>query len=155
MNIEAWMHRAYELAEQAACEDEVPVGAVLVHQNSILSVGYNQRERRQDPLAHAEILALQEASRRLQTWRLLETTLVVTLEPCLMCLAACQQARISRLIYGACDPKGGALSLGYAFHENAKLHHRFQVKYVPYPPGSQILSDFFAKKRKNGLFQRT
>jgi tRNA(adenine34) deaminase len=151
MDIEFWMHQAYQLAQQAACEDEVPVGAVLVHQNTLLSVGYNQREKRQEALAHAEILALQEASRELKTWRLLETTLVVTLEPCLMCLAACQQARISTVVYGALDPKAGALSLGYGFHQDVKLNHRFQVEYFPYPPAARILSDFFKKKRKKAL----
>src|SRR5690349_12340440 len=120
---------ALELAEQAANEDEVPVGALIVFENRIIGRGYNRREQDQNPLAHAEILAIQEASQSLQTWRLNDCTLVVTLEPCPMCLAACQQARIKHVIYGAKDPKGGALSLGYTLHEDTRTHHRFSVHY--------------------------
>jgi tRNA(adenine34) deaminase len=92
-------------------------------------------------------MAISEAARRLGTWRLTDCVLVVTLEPCPMCLAACQQARIGEVIYGTADPKGGALSLGYCVHEDSRTHHRFPVSHSETDECREILRDFFRKKR--------
>ena len=143
-----WMAQALELARQAASEDEVPVGAVVVHGGVVIGRGYNRRETDNNPVAHAEMIALQQAAATLGSWRLLECTLVVTLEPCPMCLAACQQARVKELVYGATDPKGGALSLGYALHEDKRTNHRFVVRHDDNPDCQRILKDFFASKRR-------
>jgi tRNA(adenine34) deaminase len=143
-----WLKEALLLAEKAEAEDEVPVGAVVIHQGQIVGKGYNLREQKQNPIAHAEILAIQDASMNLGTWRLNDCILVVTLEPCLMCLAASQQARVKEIYYGAKDPKGGALSLGFSFHEDRRMNHRFSANYVEYPQCGHILTEFFAKKRR-------
>jgi tRNA(adenine34) deaminase len=135
-------------AQLAAGEDEVPVGAVLVRDGKIVATGRNARERLQSPISHAEIHALEAGSRALGTWRLSDCDLYVTLEPCPMCLAAAQQARLRRIVYGAKDPKGGALSLGYALHEDARTNHRFTVEYVEDSACGGILTEFFRKKRK-------
>ena len=141
------MSLAYNLAIQAEKEDEVPVGAIVVLQGKVIGTGYNRREQRKDPIAHAEILAIQEASQSIGDWRLNECTLFVTLEPCLMCLGALHQSRIKEVFFGARDPKGGALSLGYRFFEDARLNHRFPVTYVETFECSQILKNFFKKFR--------
>jgi tRNA(adenine34) deaminase len=144
------MQVALELAALAAAEDEVPVGAVVVSpEGQIIGKGYNRREQDQSPLAHAEVLAIADASRALGSWRLIDCTLVVTLEPCPMCLAACQQARVREVVYGATDPKGGALSLGYKLHEDARTNHRFKVSFEETPESSKMLREFFAKKRNS------
>jgi tRNA(adenine34) deaminase len=135
-------------AKIAASEAEVPVGAVLVKDGNIVSKGRNARERLQSPISHAEIHALEMGSKTLGSWRLSNCTLYVTLEPCPMCLAACQQARISRVVYGAKDPKGGALSLGYSFHTDARTNHRFSVDFVEAVECGGILTEFFREKRK-------
>lgn len=149
------MNEALRLANQAQLEDEVPVGAVVVHESQIIGVGYNRREQNQDPLAHAEILAIQDASKKLGSWRLIDCSLIVTLEPCPMCLAACQQARIKEVIYGAHDKKGGALSLGYELHKDLRTHHRFEVNYQETQACSEILTHFFSKKRSQSLKQES
>lgn len=143
-----WMRSAFFLAKQAEQEDEVPVGAVVIHNGKIIGKGYNQREKQKNPLSHAEMNALYEASQNLKSWRLENCQLIVTLEPCPMCLAACQQARIQKIVYGAQDPKGGAISLGYAIHEDSRLNHRFESHYHPMEECGKILSNFFSKKRK-------
>ena len=143
------MKQALFLAKMAQEEDEVPVGAVVIHNGIVVGKGYNRREKEQNPISHAEIVAIQEASRTLGSWRLTGCRLVVTLEPCLMCLAASQQARLTEIIYGAKDPKGGALSLGYGFNEDLRANHRFAVSYIDTPECGQILSDFFAQKRRS------
>ncbi len=142
-----WMDEALALARRAAELDEVPVGAVVVHEGKVVGRGYNLRERDQNPIAHAEILALQDAAKTLGSWRLIDCILVVTLEPCPMCLSACQQARISEAYYGAADPKGGALSLGYNVHEDPRTNHRFQISLAPDPRCGEVLKAFFARKR--------
>lgn len=143
----SWLSEALKLAQKAAAEDEVPVGAVVIHEGKIIGRGYNRREQDHNPLAHAEILAIQEATQALKSWRLNECALVVTLEPCPMCLAACQQARIAEVVYGAKDPKGGALSLGYSLNEDSKTNHRFPVQHVDEPGCGAVLTEFFKKKR--------
>ncbi len=142
-----WLTEALGLAEKAASEDEVPVGAVVVKDGQVIGRGYNRREADHNPVAHAEIQAILEASRALQSWRLTGCTLYVTLEPCPMCLAASQQARVDRLVYGAHDPKGGALSLGYELHQDSRTNHRFPVEYLEMPECGKILSRFFSRKR--------
>ena len=142
-----WMKESLFLAEQAFSIDEVPVGAVVVYEGQVIGRGHNEREKRQSPTAHAEILALEQAAAFLGSWRLTNCILVVTLEPCMMCLAACQQARINEVIYGAQDPKGGALSLGYSFHEDLRTNHRFVVRLAETSDCSGILTRFFAAKR--------
>lgn len=142
-----WMSEALRLAEQAASESEVPVGAVVVHDGKIIGRGYNRREQDQNPLAHAEVMAIREAAQALGSWRLIDCTLVVTLEPCPMCLAASQQARISKIVFGTLDPKGGALSLGYRLHEDTRTHHRFAVVHEDSEACSLILKNFFKARR--------
>lgn len=150
------MDKAFELAQKAAQMGEVPVGAVVVQRDiesglgeCLIGSGFNQREQLNDPLGHAEVIALREASQCIQNWRLSDCILVVTLEPCLMCLAACQQARISEVIYGAMDRKGGACSLGYHFYEDSRIHHRLSVQFLNRPECGEILTDFFRLKVRN------
>jgi tRNA(adenine34) deaminase len=144
----SWMKEALLLAQKAASEDEVPVGAIVLHNQKIIGKGYNQREQLQSPVAHAEILALQDASRALGSWRLTNCILVVTLEPCPMCLAALQQSRIQEVVFGATDLKGGALSLGYRLNEDLRTNHRFSVQFHETLECSKILKEFFLKKRQ-------
>lgn len=136
-------------AQLAAAQDEVPVGAIIVRAGQIVGVGYNQREQFQNPIAHAEILAIQDAAKNIGSWRLLDCTLYCTLEPCPMCLAASQQARIKAVVYGAIDLKGGALSLGYRLHEDLRTNHRFSARYSQVSGCSEILKEFFVKKRNS------
>ncbi len=142
-----YLNTALKLAQKAASKNEVPVGALVLYQDKVISRAYNLREKKHDPTAHAEILALRSAARKLKSWRLTDCTLVVTLEPCPMCLAACQQARITKVIYGAQDLKGGALSLGYRLHEDSKTNHRFSVEWVNMPECGKVLSGFFRNRR--------
>lgn len=144
----SFLKEALSEAKAAARELEVPVGAVLVHEGEIIARGRNQREKLQSPISHAEIHALLAGAEHLGSWRLIDCVLYVTLEPCPMCLAACQQARIARVVYGAADPKGGAISLGYKLHEDARTNHRFSVDFVEDPECGGILTEFFRKKRK-------
>ncbi len=146
------MTEALRLAKQAAAEDEVPVGAVVVFREGaserVVGRGHNRREQDQNPCSHAEIEAIICAAQELKSWRLENCTLYVTLEPCPMCLGACQQARLPRVVYGAVDPKGGALSLGYRLHEDARINHRFVVELEANEECGQVLKDFFAAKRR-------
>ncbi len=144
------MEEPLGLAAQAASLGEVPVGAVVTLNGKVIGRGHNLRETDQRPTAHAEILAIEDAARALGTWRLIGCRLIVTLEPCPMCLAACQQARVSEVFYGAVDPKGGALSLGYRLHEDLRTNHRFKAIHLPDERCSQILRDFFKERRKSG-----
>lgn len=147
----SWLAEALKLAQAAEAQDEVPVGALVVSPDGkVIGEGHNRREQDQDPVAHAEILAIRQASKAIDSWRLVDCTLYVTLEPCPMCLAACQQARVSKVVYGAKDPKGGALCLGYKLHEDPRLNHRFSVEYAESPDCSSILSEFFKRKRAKG-----
>lgn len=145
-----YLEKALELAKKAGAIGEVPVGAVIVDSSGqVVGEGYNLRERDQNPVAHAEIIAIQNAAKKLGTWRLNDCELFVTLEPCPMCLAASQQSRLSRITYGALDPKGGALSLGYQLHTDVRTNHRFEVNHVPVVECGKILSEFFSRKRKS------
>jgi tRNA(adenine34) deaminase len=122
------MREALRLAAEAAAAGEVPVGAVAVHEGVVVGRGRNRREEDRDPCAHAEILAIQEASRTLSRWRLTGVTLVVTLEPCAMCAGALVLARVDRLVYGASDPKAGAVGSLLDLSSDPRLNHRFPVE---------------------------
>lgn len=142
------MEIALEEARKAAELGEVPVGAVLVKDGEILSQAGNFRESYQDPLAHAEILAIQRASQWLNSWRLLDCTLYVTLEPCIMCAGAIVQARIPKLVFGASDPKGGGVRSLYQICEDQRLNHRVEVvEGILQNDCARVLSEFFQERR--------
>jgi tRNA(adenine34) deaminase len=122
-----WMEYALALAERGAAEGEVPVGAVLVKDGQVIGEGWNRPIATQDPTAHAEIVALRQAAQRLGNYRLTGTGLYVTLEPCLMCAGAMLHARIERLVFGACDPKRGAVNSTAHTFDAQGLNHRIQV----------------------------
>lgn len=144
----AFMKCALEQARAAAELGEVPVGAVVVMGGEIIARAHNRREIDANPSAHAELLALLEASKKLERWRLSNCTVYVTLEPCLMCAGLMQQARIERCVYGASDPKAGALGTLYSVHEDARLNHNFEVEAgVCADECAQLLSTFFARLR--------
>lgn len=143
-----FIEEALTVARQAEEAGDVPVGAVVVDVSGrVIGRGFNRREADQNPVSHAEIEAIQEAAKALGSWRLLDCTLYVTLEPCPMCLAACQQARVSAVVYGATDLKGGAISLGYRLNEDVRTNHRFEVIHQANEACSQILKDFFKRRR--------
>ncbi len=141
------------LAEAAASleTDDVPVGAVVVHDGRIIGRGRNQRELLKDPTAHAEMIALTAAAEALRSWRLLDCTLYVTLEPCVMCAGAIVNARIPRLVFGADDPKAGACGSVYNVVEDGRLNHRVAVERgLLADECAQLLRDFFARQRAQG-----
>ncbi|HKX16092.1 MAG TPA: tRNA adenosine(34) deaminase TadA [Propionibacteriaceae bacterium] len=142
------MRLALDHARIAARHGDVPVGAVVVDQaGSVLAAAGNEREIRRDPTAHAELLALREASRRLRSWRLSGLTLVVTLEPCTMCAGALVLARVARLVFGAFDPKAGAVSSLFDVVRDPRLNHRVDVRSgVLEAECSALLRDFFASR---------
>ncbi len=147
---EAFMEQALELARQAQTEDEVPVGAIIVKNGVVIAKAYNQKETKLLATEHAEIIAIREASRVLGSWRLLDCTLYVTLEPCIMCAGAILQARLPRIVFATPDPKGGAVGSLYQLHSDPRLNHSFEVASgILGDECSQILKDFFRKKRKN------
>ena len=135
-------------ARLALDHDDVPVGAVVVRDGELIGAGHNERERRQDPTAHAETIALQEAAGHLGSWRLLDTVLYVTLEPCAMCAGAIVLARVPRVVYGTTDPKAGAAGSVLDILAEPRLNHRPQVTGgVLAPECAQLLVDFFAARR--------
>ena len=147
---EAFMHEALRQAEQAASDGEVPVGAILVHENAIVARGRNARERNQDPTAHAELIVIREAAEKLQSWRLTGTTMYVTLEPCLMCAGAMLQARIPRLVFSTWDPKAGACGSLFALHEDNRLNHQIAVTHgVLENESRNLLQRFFRRLRQD------
>jgi tRNA(adenine34) deaminase len=149
---EFWMKKALKLAEKAASRGEVPVGAILVRGGEEITCASNRREEWHTPLGHAELIALQRASQSLKAWRLLDCTLYVTLEPCVMCAGALVQARVSRVVYGATDPKGGGLHSLYQIGTDPRLNHRFElIGGILEPECSQVLKDFFKKRRQQNL----
>jgi tRNA(adenine34) deaminase len=145
---EAFMRIAYQEAEAALADDEVPVGAVIVHGDKVIASAHNQRERLRDPTAHAEMIAITQAAESLNSWRLNDCTLYVTLEPCCMCAGAIVQARLGRVVYGASDPKAGAVHSLFQLLSDKRLNHRAEiVSGVLLEPCSQILTRFFEAKR--------
>ncbi len=145
---EAFMQMAYREAELAWSEDEVPVGAVIVHANRVIARAHNQREQLHDPTAHAEMIAITQAAEALQSWRLEETTLYVTLEPCPMCAGAIVLARIPTVVYAAPDPKTGAAESLYELLSDPRLNHRAAIiSGVLRQPCSELLTQFFQQKR--------
>ncbi len=148
MTIDDAMDEALRLARLAAAGGEVPVGAVALHEGEIVGRGRNARETAQDPTAHAELLAIQEAARTLGRWRLTGVTLVVTLEPCAMCAGAMVLARIDRLVYAAQDPKAGAAGSLQDLCNDPRLNHRFPVEQGPRAEeASALLKEFFRARR--------
>ena len=148
---EHWMLLALEQAVRAFEADEVPVGAVVVHQNRVIGEGHNLRESLHDPTAHAEMIALTQAAESLQSWRLLKCTLYVTLEPCLMCAGGILQARIPQIVYGTDDPKGGACHSLYQLLNDPRLNHQASVlRGVLKDQSRDLLQQFFAEQRSQG-----
>jgi tRNA(adenine34) deaminase len=147
---EAYMVSALDEAAQAAMEEEVPIGALLIDSSgNILAADHNRTRQNNDPTAHAEILVLRKASQGFQNYRLPGTTLVVTIEPCLMCAGALIQARVSRLIFGALDPKAGAFGSLYDLTDDKRLNHRFQViQGVMEAECRDLMQQFFQVRRK-------
>jgi tRNA(adenine34) deaminase len=139
-------------AEVAAREDEVPIGAVIVSfQKGVIGQAHNQREQLRDPTAHAEMIAITQAAQALQSWRLENCALYVTLEPCPMCAGAIVQARIPFVVYGATDPKAGACHTLYQITSDGRLNHRAAViGGVLADRCGQVLSEFFLQKRQLG-----
>ena len=147
---EAFMREALREAEHAAADGEVPVGAVLVQEHTIVAKGRNTRERNQDPTAHAELIVIREAAEKLQSWRLTGTTMYVTLEPCLMCAGAMLQARIPRLVFSTWDPKAGACGSLFVIHEDTRLNHQIAVTYGILENESRaLLQRFFQQLRQD------
>src|ERR671923_2748142 len=124
---EHFMRLAIVEAERALVHDDVPIGAVAVHGDKVIGVGHNERELRQDPIAHAEAIALRDAARALGSWRVLDTTLYVTLEPCAMCAGAIVLPRVPRVVYGCTDPKAGAAGSVLDVLAEERLNHRAEV----------------------------
>jgi len=142
------MRIALDEAKLAAAKGDVPVGAVILHNGEIIAQRHNEREASNDPTAHAEVLALQDASKRLNDWRLSECTLVVTLEPCVMCAGATQSARIGRLVYGAANFEAGATATLYNVMSDPRLGHNPPVEHgVLADESAALLKQFFASKR--------
>lgn len=145
---ELHMRTALAAAEQAAQIGEVPVGAVVVVKGEVLALAHNQRETKNDPTAHAEIVALRAAAAALDSWRLVDAELYVTMEPCPMCAGAIVNSRVRRLIYGCDDPKAGAVRTLYQLLDDQRLNHRVEV--VPGVLGLEsaaLLKSFFSRLR--------
>ena len=147
---EQWMKAAIAEARLAEAEGEVPVGAVIIQGSEIIGRGRNLRESTQDPTAHAEMIAIREAARALGSWRLLDTVLYVTLEPCPMCAGALVNARVPKVVWGCNDPKAGATQTLYTIGNDARLNHRFEcVPGVLEDECAALLTGFFAAIRAN------
>lgn len=147
---ERYMRLALQQATAAAEADEAPVGAVIVAAGRVLAAARNEREALRDPTAHAEMIAITQAASALESWRLENCTLYVTLEPCPMCAGAIVMARIPRVVFGALDPKGGAVRSLYRLLEDERLNHRVEVvEGVLSEPCGQVLSEFFRGKRRD------
>ena len=146
------MNECITLARRAAAEGEVPVGAIVVLGDEIIGRGHNQREALQDPTAHAEVIAIREAAAHLGYWRVLDTTLYVTLEPCPMCAGALVNARIARLVYGCADPKAGAVESLFRIPNDTRLNHRLEVEGgIRAEECAQLLRDFFRDRRRRPM----
>jgi tRNA(adenine34) deaminase len=145
---EYFMRLAIREAERALEHDDVPIGAVVVKDGEVIGAGRNERELRPDPTAHAEVLALREAARALGSWRVLDSVLYVTLEPCAMCAGAIVLARVPRVVYGTVDPKAGAAGSVMNVLAEPRLNHRPQVDGgLLALECAALLTDFFASRR--------
>jgi len=143
-----WMAEALAEARKAAAEGEVPIGAVVVVDGRVVGRGRNARETRRDPTAHAEVLALQDAARALQRWRLAGATVYATLEPCPMCAGALVNARVDRLVYAVPDPKAGAAGTLFDVPRDPRLNHRVEVvSGVLAEECGELLTSFFRSRR--------
>ncbi|WP_145084208.1 tRNA adenosine(34) deaminase TadA [Anatilimnocola aggregata] len=148
---ERFMRMALAEAQQALEEEEVPVGAVIVQGSRVIASAHNQREQLKDPTAHAEMIAITQAAESLGDWRLEGCTLYVTLEPCIMCSGAILQARVPIVVYGATDPKAGAVNTLFHLLNDNRLNHRCQiVPGVHAGPCGEILTRFFQAQRRLG-----
>ncbi len=144
-----FMQKAYQLAQQAEQHDEIPVGAVVVHQGEIIGEGFNQSIMLNDPSSHAEMNAIRAAGIALNNYRLLDCTLYVTLEPCPMCAGLLVHSRIKRLVYACSDLKTGAAGSAFNLVNNSQLNHQIELSSgVMQAECSQLLSDFFKRRRK-------
>ena len=150
-----WMREALALAREAGERGEIPVGAIVVHhpegggEERVIGRGFNQREADADPSAHAEIVAMRQAGKALGSWRLLECTLYVTLEPCPMCAGALVQSRLERVVYGCRDPKAGAVETLFQICSDSRLNHRVEVVgNVLAEEAGALLKNFFGMRRK-------
>lgn len=148
---EAYMRMALDQARLAEAENEVPVGAVIEHGGRVIAAAYNQREQLRDPTAHAEMIAITQAAEALGSWRLEGCTLYVTLEPCPMCAGAIVQARLPRVVYGAADPKAGAVDSLFQMLGDPRLNHRAEVySGILGEACGSILTQFFQRQRRLG-----
>jgi tRNA(adenine34) deaminase len=151
MQHERFMEIALAEAQQALREDEVPIGAVIVYQGRVIASAHNQREALRDPTAHAEMIAITQAAGALGSWRLDGCALYVTLEPCPMCAGAVLQARIATLVYGAADPKAGAVDTLYQLLRDPRLNHRVEtLSGLLADRCGALLSGFFQEQRRLG-----
>ena len=145
---EHFMQKALKEAQKAFEEDEVPIGAVIVKDGEILARAHNLREKLNDPTAHAELIAIRLAAAKLNSWRLLDTTVYVTLEPCPMCAGALVLARVKRLVFGAMDPKAGAAGTLMALLDDTRLNHQVEVTGgVLEEESRELLRTFFLQRR--------
>ncbi|HHT9155846.1 MAG TPA: tRNA adenosine(34) deaminase TadA [Candidatus Tripitaka sp. YC43] len=150
-NHEHYMRLALKEAEKALEEDEVPVGAVIVHEGHIIARAHNQRERLKDPTAHAEMIAITQAAAYLENWRLEGATLYVTKEPCIMCAGAMVQARLTSLVFGAFDEKGGACGSVVNLVEETRFNHQVKVTGgVLAEESAVLLREFFQERCRSG-----
>ena len=146
---EKFMKIALKEANKSFQLDEVPVGVVIVKDDKIIARGHNLREIKQDPTGHAEIIAIKKASKKLKSWRLIDCTMYVTLEPCSMCAGAIMWSRIKRVVYGAKDIKGGAIGSSFNLFEQKGINHKPEVTSgVLEDEASTLLKDFFKLKRQ-------
>ncbi len=144
-----WMKEALLEAEKAEAIREVPIGAIIVHEDIVIGRGYNLRESSNDPTAHAEIIAIREASRKLQSWRLLNCRMYITLEPCPMCAGAIVQARIPQIIFGTPDPKAGCAGTIMNLLQEKRFNHQVDiVNNILQHECSSILTHFFKNIRQ-------
>ena len=150
------MQQALTLARSAASIGEVPIAALLVRDGIVIAEAHNLRETKQDPTAHAEVIAIREGARQTNSWRLIDTTLYVTLEPCTMCIGAIVLARIPRLVFGATDPKAGACGSIMNIPPEPRLNHRVEVVQGVCAEESQaLLQDFFRRLRRESAPRET
>ena len=149
MDYQEFMQQALLLAKEAAEDNDVPVGAVVVNQNGeVIGRGKNEREKNNDPLAHAELIAIRDAAENLNSWRFDDATLVVTLEPCAMCAGAIAQSRFARVVFGAFDEKAGAVGSVWDLIRDPRLPNKIEViSGLLVDESAEVLKDFFVKRR--------